>query len=66
MEGGVRECGGVWGREKMCGNVEKCWLFGRYGKVCWDVEEVWEDVGKCWERCEKTCRGVGGSVEGGL
>ena len=44
--------------EKRCGDVGKCWLLGRCGKVCWDVEEAWGDVEKCWEGCEKVCWGV--------
>ena len=57
----MEKCVGVWGRKKRCGDVGKYWLLGRCGKVCWDVEKVWGDVGevgKCWERCEKMCWGV--------
>ena len=27
--------------------------------MCWDVEEIWGEVGKCLKRCEKVCWGVG-------
>ena len=69
--GGVEKCFGVWGKMKK--GVGKCvWvggemrksvgMWGRCGKVCWYVGEVWgcgKVLGKMWESVLECGRDVG-------